>query len=77
MAKTGRTEEAEKLFDRAHQVDPDNIVVLNAKGNLLARIGRFEEAEKLFHKHKIEKLLVVDNDYYLTGLIHFHLLLHC
>jgi len=29
----------------------------------------FEEAEKLFHKHKIEKLLIVDNKFHLKGLI--------
>jgi IMP dehydrogenase len=28
-----------------------------------------EEAEKLFHKHKIEKILMVDENYYLKGLI--------
>lgn len=28
-----------------------------------------EEAEKLFHKHKIEKILMVDNNYKLKGLI--------
>ncbi len=28
-----------------------------------------EEAEKLFHKHKIEKILMVDEDYHLKGLI--------
>jgi len=28
-----------------------------------------EEAEKLFHKHKIEKILMVDKDYHLKGLI--------
>lgn len=28
-----------------------------------------EEAEKLFHKHKIEKIMLVDEDYHLKGLI--------
>ncbi|HRD01273.1 MAG TPA: IMP dehydrogenase [Candidatus Saccharicenans sp.] len=28
-----------------------------------------EEAEKLFHRHKVEKILIVDKDYYLKGLI--------
>jgi IMP dehydrogenase len=28
-----------------------------------------EEAEKLFHKHKIEKILMVDEDFHLKGLI--------
>jgi IMP dehydrogenase len=28
-----------------------------------------EDAEKVFHKHKIEKLLVVDKDYHLKGMI--------
>jgi IMP dehydrogenase len=28
-----------------------------------------EDAEKLFHKHKIEKILMVDKDYHLKGLI--------
>jgi IMP dehydrogenase len=28
-----------------------------------------EEAEKILHKHRVEKLLVVDDDYYLKGLI--------
>jgi len=28
-----------------------------------------EEAEKLFHQHKVEKILIVDKDYHLKGLI--------
>ena len=28
-----------------------------------------EEAEAILHKHRVEKLLVVDEDYYLKGLI--------
>lgn len=28
-----------------------------------------EEAEKLFHKHKVEKILIVDDNYHLKGLI--------
>jgi CBS-domain-containing membrane protein len=28
-----------------------------------------EEAEKLFHKHKVEKILIVDENYHLKGLI--------
>ncbi len=41
------------------------------KGNLVTvAVGTtLEDAEKLLHKHRIEKLLVVDDDYQLKGLI--------
>jgi IMP dehydrogenase len=41
------------------------------KGNLVTvPVGTtLEEAEKILHEHRIEKLLVVDDDYFLKGLI--------
>lgn len=44
--------------------------VMTSKNLITVPVGTtLEEAQKILHKHKVEKLLVVDDDYHLKGLI--------
>jgi len=44
--------------------------VMTSKNLITVPLGTtLEEAQKILHKHKVEKLLVVDDDYHLKGLI--------
>ncbi|MCP4219696.1 MAG: tetratricopeptide repeat protein [bacterium] len=39
-----------KLFDRSFQVNPNDVVCLTAKGEVLAKMGKFKEAIELFDR---------------------------
>ncbi|MCI5221705.1 MAG: hypothetical protein D3924_03260 [Candidatus Electrothrix sp. AR4] len=46
LARTGQLKKAEKNFDKAYRLDPDNPVTLTGKAKLLSRTGRSDSAEK-------------------------------
>jgi len=47
----GSYEEAAASYDRALELDPSNIVLLDNKGSALANLGRFEERSPVLTKH--------------------------
>jgi tetratricopeptide (TPR) repeat protein len=58
LAKIEDYEEASKYFDKAIQMDPNNVLALISKANALTELGNEEEA-----KACVDKVKAIDPNY--------------